>query len=171
MARRPDAAGFGPILLVLSALGLLASTAAGWIEQPTARSIGDVAVAEVRVTAGIEVTPLAVVVALGGLVCGVVLLVTRGAARRMVSLLAVGVGIAAVVVVGVGVTRLPRLDGVWTPAPWLALAASAGMLAAGLLGLGGPARRLPARYDVDAPPDDAEWEIAADPDDGRRELP
>lgn len=171
MARRPDAAGFGPILVVLSALGLLASTASGWIEQPTTRAIGDVAVAEVRVTPGIEVAPLAVVVALGSLACGVALLITRGAARRMVSLLTVGIGVAAVVVVGVGVIRLPRFDGVWTPAPWLALASSAAMLAAGLLGLGGPVRHLPARYDVDAPPDDAEWEIAADPDDARRELP
>lgn len=171
MARRPDAAGFGPILLVLSALGLLASTASGWIEQPTTRAIGDVAVAEVRVTPGVEVVPLAVVAALGGLACGVALLIARGAVRRMVSLLAVGIGVAAVGVAGVGVSRLPRLDGVWTPAPWLALASSAAMLAAGLLGLGGPARRLPARYDVDVPPEDAEWDNAADPDDVRRELP
>jgi hypothetical protein len=156
---------------VVGALGLLGATAASWIDQPVARAIGDVAVADIRATPGFELTPLAAVAALAALVCDVALLITRGPARRILALLAVGVGVCAVVVVGVGIGRLAGVDGTPTLAPWLAAAASAGMVAAGLLGIRRPARRLPARYEVDAPPGDAEWEIASEPDEPRRELP
>lgn len=171
MARRADAGGLAPLLGVIGALGLLGATAASWIDQPTARAIGDVAVADVRATPGFELSPLAAVAALAGLLCDVALLATRGRARRIVSLLTVGVGLGAVVAVSVGIGRLWSLDGTPTVAPWLAVAASAGMVGAGVLGVGRPPGRLSARYEVNAPPGDDEWEIASDPDERRRELP
>ncbi len=168
MARRADAGGIIPIAGVVSSLALLGAASASWVDQPATRVIGDVAVTEIRATPGFEVSPLMVVAALGGLLCAVLLLLARTAGRRIVSLLATVAGVCAVVAVGVGLARLSGSDGEPTVAPWFAALASAGMLVAGLTGFGRPGRRMPARYDVDAPSDDTEWEIASDPaaDDG-----
>lgn len=161
MARRADTAALGPFLGVIGSLILLGAAAASWIDQPVARSIGDVAVAETRVTPGVEIAPLTVVTALAGLLCSVGLLATRRAARRTVSLLLAVTGAAAVVVVAAGIVGLRGMDGVDTAAPWLAAVGAAAVLAAGLTGFGRPGRRLPARYDVDVAPQDAEWRMAS----------
>jgi hypothetical protein len=161
MARRADAAALGPFLGVVGSLVLLGAAAASWIDRPVVRSIGDVAVAETRATSGVEIAPLTVVTALAGLLCSVGLLVTRGAARRTVSLLLAVTGASAVVVVASGIVALGGADGVRTAAPWLAIVGAATVLAAGLTGFRRPGRRLPARYDVDVAPQDAEWRMAS----------
>jgi hypothetical protein len=152
------------VLAVVGALLLLGAAAASWVDQPVARAIGDVAVAETRATPGMELSPLTAVAALAGVIAGVALLLVRGAARRIVALLAVAVGIAAVTAVGIGIARAFGLDGQVSLAPWIALVAAAALLAAGLVGFGRPGRRLPARYDVAADPGDEEWRIAVEPD-------
>jgi hypothetical protein len=38
-----------------------------------------------------------------------------------------------------------------------------GVLAAALVSVGPPSRRMPARYEVDAVPADDEWQLASDP--------
>ncbi|HSJ44902.1 MAG TPA: Trp biosynthesis-associated membrane protein [Euzebyales bacterium] len=161
MARRPDTATLGPFLGVVGSLVLLGAAAASWIDQPVARSIGDVAVAGTRATPGVEIAPLTVVTALAGLLCSVGLLATRGTVRRTVSLLLVVTGAAAVVVAASGITAVRGSDGVRTAAPWLAIVGAAAVLAAGLTGVRRPGRRLPARYDVDVAPQDAEWRMAS----------
>jgi hypothetical protein len=162
MARRTDPAALGPFVGVVGSLTLLGGAAASWIEQPVARSVGDVAVAGTRATPGLEIAPLTVVAALAGLLGSVGVLVTRGTARRTMSLLLVVTGVAAVAIVGIGIVTLPTTDGVRTVAPWIAAVGAAGILAAGLGGVGRPpGRRMPARYDVDVTPQDAEWRLAS----------
>lgn len=161
MARRADAAALGPLLGVIGSLVLLGAAAASWIDQPVARSIGDVAVSETRGTPGIEIAPLTVVTALAGLLCSIGLLATRHAARRSVSLLLAVTGAVAVVVVASGIVALRGVDGIRTAAPWLAAVGATAVLAAGLTGFGRPGRGLPARYDVDVAPQDAEWRMAS----------
>lgn len=161
----------GPVLGIAASVILVGTVAASWIDQPAARSIGDVAVTEVRPTPGLELSPVAFVAALGGLLCSVALLAARGAVRRIVSLLLVVVGVGAIAATGVGVSRMLALDGGVTIAPWGAALASCGLLAAGLLGFGRPGRRLPARYDVDVSPEDSEWRIASDPADPQGDEP
>lgn len=159
MAHRTDAAA--PIGGALAALVLLGASVSSWIDQPVVRAIGDVAVDEVRATAGYEIASLALVAALACLACSVGLLLTRAAARRTVALLLTCTGVVAVSATAVGIVRLTALPGDWTVAPGVAAVGSVGMLAAGLRGFGRPGRRLPPRYDVDAPPEDDEWRMAS----------
>jgi len=161
MARRTDPAALGPFVGVIGSLTLLGSAAAPWIEEPVARSIGDVAVAGTRATPGLEIAPLTVVAALAGLLGSVGALATKGTARRTMSLLLVVTGVFAAAVVGIGIVALPTTDGVRTVAPWIAAIGAAGVLAAGLTGFGRPGRHMPARYDVDVDPQDAEWRLAS----------
>lgn len=163
-AGRHRAGTAGPLLGVACALLLLGAAAASWVDQPVARSVGDVAVAATRATPGMELSPLTAVASLAGVGCCLALLLVRGAARRIVALLAGAAGVVAVVAVSVGISRALAVDGAVSLAPWIALAAATGMLAAPLAGFGRPGRRLPARYDVAAEPGDDEWRIAADPD-------
>lgn len=161
---RSRAGTAGPLLAVVCALVLLGATAASWVDQPVARSVGDVAVSDTRATPGMELSPLTVVASLAGVGCGLALLLVRGAARRVVALLASASGVAAVVAVSVGIARAFALDGAVSAAPWIALASATGLAAAGLAGFGRPGRRLPARYDVAADPGDDEWRIAVESD-------
>jgi hypothetical protein len=169
-ADRPQAVGrsrggtAAPLLGVACALLLLGAVAASWVDQPVARSVGDVAVSDTRATAGMELSPLTAVASLAGVVCGLALLLVRGVARQVVALLAGIAGAVAVVAVAVGIARALALDGTVSVAPWVALGAATGMLAAALTGFGRPGRRLPARYDVAADPGDEEWRIAVEPD-------
>lgn len=161
MARRADAAALGPFLGVVGSLVLLGAGAAAWIEEPVARSVGDVAVAETRTVPGVEIAPLIVVTALTGLLCSIGLLATRRAARRAASLLLAVAGGAAVVAVASGMAAARGMDGGRTAAPWLAAVGAAAVLMGGLAGFGRHGRRLPARYDVDVAPQDAEWRMAS----------
>ncbi|HEX6254625.1 MAG TPA: Trp biosynthesis-associated membrane protein [Euzebyales bacterium] len=162
MSRRTDVATLAPFLGVACALVLLGAGSATWTYEPVARSVGDVALVDTTATAGVEIAPLAVVVALAGVAGSIGLLATRGGARRMVALVLVVVGVAGVTGVGVGVARLFTIDGTVTLAPWLAVAGATGMLAAALASIGRPSRRMPARYEVDAAPADDEWRLASD---------
>ena len=161
MARRAEPAAFGPFLGVIASLTLLGGAAASWIEQPVARTVGDVAVAGTRATPGLEIAPLTVVAALAGVLCSVGVLVTRRTARRTMSLLLALTGVASVAVVTAGIVALSTTDGVRTSAPWITAVGAAGVLAAGLAGFGRPGRRMPARYDVDVAPQDDEWRMAS----------
>lgn len=166
MARRADLSAIGPFVGVVCALLLLGAGAATWVSEPVARSVGEVALVERRATTGMEVAPLTVVAALAGVVCSVSLLATKGRVRRSVALVLVVVGLVGVLTVGAGLSRLRLLDGAVTPAPWLALTAGVGVLAAGLVGLRTPGRRLPARYEVGVAPTDTEWRLASETVDG-----
>ena len=165
MARPGEPGAAAPFLGVGGALVLLGAATTTWLERAVPRVVGDVAVTATEVTVGTDISPLMVVAALAALVCSVALLLTRHGARRIVALLLVVTGVWAVGSVAVGVSRARVLDGVQTAAPWIALLGAAGVLGAGLLAFGRPGRRLPARYDVGAPPEDTEWRMASGADD------
>lgn len=168
MARRADTArGVWPFLAVVGALALLGTTASAWSTEQVVRDVGGVAVTETRSTTGVEVVPSSIVVSLVGLLAGLGLLATRGRARRIVALLVALCGVGALFVTGAGLVAATQLRAGTTVAPWLASVAAAAMLVAGIGGARGPGQRLPARYDVDARPDDDEWQIAVDDVDGR----
>jgi hypothetical protein len=163
MSRRAEIATLAPFVGVGCALLMLGAGSATWTYEPVARSVGDVALIDTTATAGVEVAPLVVVVALAAAVGSIGLLVTRGGARRMVAVLVVVVGAAGIAVVGVGITRVLATDGTVTAAPWLTAVGAAGVLSAALVSSGRPPRRMPARYEVDAAPADDEWQLASDP--------
>lgn len=174
MAHRADAGRLAPIIGIASALVLLGATAAPWVEEPLTRAIRDVTVSEVRVMSGFEFSPWAPVAALAGLVFSFGLLLKADRVRLVASVALLVAGVGAVATVAVGVARIIGLYGAPTATPLLALVGGAAMVGAGVLGVvgvGRSAQRLPARYDVDAPPDDDEWEISSDTSRPRRELP
>lgn len=167
MSRRASAAAAAPLVGVGAALAFSAATATTWVREPVARTIGDAAVDEVVTTTGTQLVPLAIVAGLAALLCGLAMLVTRGMARRIVALLLTVSGICATVAATFALIRAFALDGGLTAAVWIAPLAAVVVTAAGMLGLGAPARRLPARYDVGVDPTDREWRMAADDDDAR----
>ncbi|CAN5826274.1 hypothetical protein BH23ACT10_BH23ACT10_31640 [soil metagenome] len=174
MPRRTDAGRLAPIIGIMSALVVLGATAAPWVEEPVTRAIRDVTVSEVRVLSGFEFSPSAPVAALVGLVCSFGLVLRADRVRRVASVVLFAAGIGGVAAVAVGLARIMGLYGAPTATPLLALVGGAGMVGAavlGMVGVGRSAQRLPARYDVDVPPDDDEWEIASDTRAPRRELP
>lgn len=161
MARPAEPAAGAPFLGVAGALALLGAATTTWLERAVPRAVGDVAVTATVATEGTDISPLMVVAALAGLVCSVALLLTRRGARRVVALLLVVTGVWSVGVVVVGLARAHALDGVPTAAPWIGLLGAALILVAGLLAIGRPGRRLPARYDVGVAPEDTEWRMAS----------
>lgn len=168
MLRLGRASGAAPFLGIVASLLFSTAIATTWVEQMATRTVGDATVDETVTTTGMELVPLSVVAGLAAVVCGVGLLATRGAARRLAALLLTCSGIGAIAAAVAGVMRAVAMDGGLTVAPWIALPAAIALTAAGVLGLGPPARRLPARYDVDADPADQEWRMATDPGDARR---
>jgi hypothetical protein len=162
------ATGAAPFLGIVASLVFSTVIATAWVEQSRTRTVGGATVDETVTTTGMELVPLGVVAGLAAVVCGVGVLATRGTARRLAALLLTCSGIGAIGAAVAGVMRAVAMDGGLTVAPWIALPAAIALTAAGLLGLGPPARRMPARYDVDADPGDQEWRMATDPGDARR---
>lgn len=172
MRSRGKAATIAPIVGVIAAMVFTATIAATWVDQPLTRSVGDVAVTETHTTAGMELAPVGLVVGLAAVLCGLMLLATRGRARRIVALLLAIAGSGAAVAAAVGVSRAMAMDGRVTVAAWVAVPAAVAVVAAGVLGLGPTERHMPARYDVDVAPGDREWQLATDPGDaGRLDKP
>jgi hypothetical protein len=163
--RRSKVAATAPIAGITGAMVFAGALAAAWVQQRLTRTVGDVAVGETQATTGMELVPLGVVAGLTAVVCGISVLITRGVARRVAAVLLVVSGAGAVTAVALGVVRAIGLDGRITAAPWIAGPAAGVVVAAGLLAWGPTARRMPARYDVDAPAEDREWQMAADPGD------
>ena len=145
--------------------GALAAT---WVERRLTRTVGEVAVGEVQVTTGMELVPLGVVAGLVAVLCGVAVLATRGAARRVAAALLVLSGAGMVTAVAVGAVRAMAMDGRVTAGPWIAGPAALVVVIAGVLTWGPTTRRMPARYDVDVTPGDQEWQMAVDPGDARQ---
>ncbi|HSK91740.1 MAG TPA: hypothetical protein VK875_10545 [Euzebyales bacterium] len=168
MSARARAVTAAPVAAIAGALWFAAAVAGTWVERPLTRTVGDVALNEVETVSGTELVPVGVVIGLVALLCGVGVLATRGAARRGVSLLVVIGGGSAVAAAATGFVRANALDGAVTTAPFGAALAALVILAGGLLGLGGSARRLPSRYDVAADPGDREWQLASDPGDAQQ---
>ena len=162
------ATGAAPFLGIVASLVFSTVIATAWVEQSRTRTVGGATVDETVTTTGMELVPLGVVAGLAAVVCGVGMLAARGTARRLAALLLTCSGIGAIGAAVAGVMRAVAMDGGLTVAPWIALPAAIALTAAGLLGLGPPARRMPARYDVDADPGDQEWRMATDPGDARR---
>jgi hypothetical protein len=165
--RRSSVAASAPIVGVIAAMVFAGMLASGWVERQLTRNVGDVAVGETQATTGMELVPLGVVAGLTAVVCGVAVLITRGVARRVAAVLLAASGGGLVVTAGLGVVRATGMDGRMTAAPWVAAAAAVVAVAAGVLAWGPAGRRMPARYDVDPPPGDREWRMAADPGDAR----
>jgi Tryptophan-associated transmembrane protein (Trp_oprn_chp) len=163
---RPAAAA--PIAGIVAAMVFAGALAATWVEQRLTRTVGDVAVGEMRTTTGMELVPVGVVAGLVAVLCGVAVLVTRGMTRRVAAVLLAVSGGGVVAAAVVGVFRAVAMDGRITAAPWIAGPAAVVVVAAGVLGWGSTARGMPARYDVDATPGDQEWQMATDPGDARR---
>ena len=163
MSRRSRATAAAPVVGVAAALAFSAAIATAWVTRPETRTIGEATVEETLATTGMELVPLAVVAALAAVACGVGMLATRGAVRRVVAVLLACAGVGTVAAAATGLSRALALDGAMTAAPWIALPAGALVVAAGVLALGPPAARMPARYDVDAEPADREWDMASDP--------
>jgi hypothetical protein len=167
MPGRSNAAASAPIVGIIAAVVFAGTLASAWVEQRLTRTVGDVAVDEMLTTTGMELVPLGVVAGLTAVVCGVVVLVTRGVARRVAAVLLAASGGGLVVTAGLGAVRATAMEGRITPAPWAAGLSALVAVAAGALAWGSTGRRMPARYDVDPPPDDREWQMAADPGDAR----
>lgn len=168
MSRRSRATAVAPILGIVAALAYSTAIATPWVEQLVTRAVGDATVEERVTTTGMELVPLGVVAGLAAVVCGVAVLATRGMPRRIVALLLTCSGAGAIAAAVVGTMRAVAMDGEVTIAPWVAVPAAIALAAAGMLGLGPPARRMPPRYDVDVDPADREWQMATDPGDARR---
>jgi hypothetical protein len=168
MSRRSRATAAAPIVGVVAAALYSTTIATTWVQRSVTRTVGDAAVDETVTTTGMELVPLGVVAGLAAVVCGVGMLATRGTARRIMALLVTCSGIAAVAAAVVGALRAVAADGAVTIAPWIALPAAVVLMAAGALGMGPPARRMPTRYDVDVDPADREWQMATDPGDAQR---
>jgi len=163
--RRSRVSATAPIAGIMAAMVFAGALAAAWVQQRLTRTVGDVAVGETQATTGMELVPLGVVTGLTAMVCGVGVLITRGFTRRVAAVLLVMSGAGAVTAVALGVVRAVALDGWITAAPWIAGPAAGVVVVAGLLAWGPTARPMPARYDVDAPAEDSEWQMAADPGD------
>jgi hypothetical protein len=161
--RRSKVAATAPIAGITAAMVFAGGLAAAWVQQQLTRTVGDVVVDETQATTGMELVPLGVVAGLAAVVCGVGLLIIRGVGRRVAAVLLMMSGAAAVIAVALGVARAIALDGRITAAPWIAGPAAGVVMAAGALAWGPTARRMSARYDVDAPAEDREWQMAADP--------
>jgi hypothetical protein len=168
MSRRSRATAAAPIVGVVAAALYSTTIATTWVQRSVTRTVGDAAVDETVTTTGMELVPLGVVAGLAAVVCGVGMLATRGTARRIMALLVTCSGIAAVAAAVVGALRAVAADGAVTIAPWLALPVAIVLMAAGVLGMAPPARRLPTRYDVGVDPADREWQLATDPGDAQR---
>lgn len=168
MRDRGRAAAAAPIAGIAAAMVFAGALAAAWVERRLTRTVGDVAVSETQTMTGMELVPLGVVAGLMAVLCGIGVLATRGAARRVAAVLLIIAGGGAVAAAAVGGFRAIAMDGRPTVALWIAAPAAAAVVAAGILALGPTGRRMPTRYDVDVAPGDDEWRMATDPGDARR---
>ena len=157
-----------PAVATVGGLVLLLAAAAAWIVGEDARDVGGVLVTEPIALSGTQFAPTAVVFGLAGLVQGVVLGVARGAVRRTAAAFLVATAIAAVAVLGIGISRAVAAEGALTPAPFFAVAAAGALLVAGVAAFRVPARPPDrSRYRVaEERAADDEWTLAAD-EDGR----
>ena len=152
-----------PVLAMVAGLVLLVGTAAGWVDVIEEREIGGVTIAEPASVSGTSYAPAAVAIGLGVVVAGALLAVVRGRARRVAGALLAGIGIGALVIVGLGLANASAAGGTVTASPFFALLAGVVVLGAGLAAVRGPARPLAAsRYRVESEQSvDDEWTLAA----------
>lgn len=139
-----------PGVATIAGLVLLLAAAGAWVAGEDVREIGEVLVTEPVAMSGTQFAPTAVVFGLAGLLGGVVLGLTRGAARRVVAGLTVATAAGAIAVLALGLGRALQADGAVTPAPYFALAAAFALLVAGIAGVRGPQR----------PPDRSRYRVA-----------
>lgn len=155
-----------PAVATVAGLVLLLAAAGAWVAGEDARDVGGVLVTEPIALSGTQFAPTAVVFGLAGLLQGVALGAARGAPRRIVAGLLGATAVGAIVVLGVGISRALRADGVLTPAPYFALAAAGALLVAGVAAFRSPGRPPDrSRYRVaDERAADDEWTLAANED-------
>ena len=154
---------YGPPALVgLGGLVLMLAAAAGWVTEDTGRTVGGITVEGSNTIAGAQFAAVAIPLGLAAIVLAGLLAVLRGAARRIVGLLAAVAGLAGAAVVVAGLLDATG-EGTITAAPWAALAGAVAVTAGGVLAAaqpaGGPRR---GRYEVPTEQaTDDEWEIAS----------
>lgn len=153
--------------LALGAVGValivLAAAAGGWATETSVRDVAGVRVTDRTSISGLSLAPGVVLGGVAAVVAGVLLGVLRGSPRRLLAAATVALGL----LIAVDALRvLSVLGSAATLLPVLVMVAGAALAALGLLAVArpGPARSLPARFDLEGPAD-AEWSSAVDPRD------
>lgn len=159
---------FPPVAVGLAVVGglvLVGATSGNWVLAESVRDVGGVELVAPQGTTGLEMAPQGVAAGVLGALAGLALVVARGRGRRLIGVLLLLVGVAACVVVGIGVTRSLAEPGQLTPAPWIALVGAGMIVAGGAVAWRRPSppRALGDRYTLegDEAADD-EWRLASD---------
>lgn len=157
--------GLAFLLTVLGGLTLAAAGGADWAVTDADRTVAGVQVEAAGAVSGLGAAPLALPIGLAAVAGGILLALLRSRARVAAGSAVTLVGLAGLATVAAGWWETLQLDAAVTAAPGFAAAGALMALAGGLAATrrSESAPALPPRFDLDAEAEDAEWELASDP--------
>lgn len=154
---------------LVGGLLLAGGGAASWVTGEHVREVGGALIAETWSVPGTDYAPAALPLGIAVLAISGLGVLARGRLRRLFGLLEVGLGVAGMTVVALGLVEAVRADGTVRATPWLALAGAVMVVGAGWSDLRGASATplLDERYTVEgAGGEDDEWALAADEEPG-----